>query len=215
MNIIGGAYVNTKLKKIVKLTPLIFFAAAVSAVLFPMLIENIPKGKNYFYSNGEIMKYSWQQPFMVFLYILMAAALIWILALTVISAIYMIRSKEKLGVTILLSWVTGIVCLICMLLCGLSINSSEDSYVTHNCYEFTDGRHTIVIEEKSFLLSGRGTIYQLHDDNSATIIGGFSTDDGGLNCGNYEIEWYDTSAKITYRTFSTKTSKGAEIVQFE
>lgn len=206
---------NTKLKKIVRFTPLIFFAAAVSALLFPMLVENIPKGETYFYSNGEIMKYSWQQPFMVFLYILMAAVLIWTLALTVFSTIYMIRSKEKLGVTILLSWVTGIVCLICMLLCALSIYSSEDSYVTHKCYEFTDGRHTIVIEEKSFLLDGRGTIYQLHDDNSATIIGSFSTDDGGLNCGNYEIEWHDTSAKITYRTFSTKTSKGARIVSFE
>lgn len=206
---------NTRLKKIVKSTPLIFFAVAVSALLFPMLINNIPKGETYFYSNGEIVRYSWQQPFMVFLYILMAAVLVWILALTVLSAIYMIKSKEKLGVTILLSWVTGIVCLICMLLCALSIYSSEDAYVTHECYEFTDGRHTIVIEEKSWLMDGRGTIYQLHDDNSATIIGGFSTDDGGLNCGNYEIEWYDTSAKITYHTFSTKTSKGARIVSFE
>lgn len=206
---------NTGLKTIVKFTPLILFAVAVSTLLFPILINNIPKAETYFYSNGEIVRYSWQHTFMIFLYILMAAVLVWILALTVISAIYMIKSKEKLGVTILLSWVTGIVCLICMLLCALSINSSEDGYVTHNCYEFTDGRHTIIIEEKSFLLSGRGTIYQLHDDNSATIIGGFSTDDGGLNCGNYEIEWYDTSAKITYHTFSTKTSKGARIVQFK
>ena len=206
---------NDRLKKLVRFTPLIFFGAAVCSLLFPMMIDNIPKAETYFYSNGEIVRYSWQHTFMIFLYILMAAVLVWILALTVISAIYIIRQKEKLGVTILLSWVTGIICLICMLLCALSINSSEDGYVAHNCYEFTDGRHTIIIEEKSFLLSGRGTIYQLHDDNSATIIGGFSTDDGGLNCGNYEIEWYDTSAKITYRTFSTKTSKGAEIVQFK
>ncbi len=206
---------NARLKKIVKFTPLIFFAVAVSSLLFPMLINNIPKGETYFYSNGEIVRYSWQQPFMVFLNILMAAVLVWTLALTVLSAIYMIKQKEKLGVTIVLSWLTGIICLICILLCALSISGSEDGYSRHNCYEFTDGRHTIIIEEKSFLLDGRGTIYQLRDDNSATIIGGFSTDDGGLNCGNYEIEWYDTSAKITYRTFSTKTSKGAEIVQFK
>lgn len=206
---------NARLKKIVKFTPLIFFAVAVSMLLFPMLINNIPKGETYFYSNGEIVRYSWQQPFMVFLNILMAAVLVWTLALTVLSAIYMIKQKEKLGVTIVLSWLTGIICLICILLCALSISGSEDGYSRHNCYEFTDGRHTIIIEEKSFLLDGRGTIYQLCDDNSATIIGGFSTDDGGLNCGNYEIEWYDTSAKITYRTFSTKTSKGAEIVQFK
>lgn len=206
---------NAKLKKIVSFTPLIFFAAAVGSLLFPMMGNNIPKEKTYFYNNGDIVGYSWQQPFMIILNILMATVLVWILALTVICAVCIIKSKEKLGITILLSWVTGVVCLVCMLLCGLSIGSGQDDDYYPDCYEFTDGHHTIVIEEKSWLLNGHATIYQIHDNSTATVIGGFSTDDGGRNCGNYEIEWYDDRAEITYRTFVSDTSKATEIIQFE
>lgn len=82
------------------------------------------------------------------------------------------------------------------------------------CYKFSDDKHTIVIEERSFLLYGGGYVYQIYDDNDAVIIHTFSVDDGGRNKGHYDIKWYDNYAEITYNTFYTKDSKRTDKIVF-
>ena len=81
-------------------------------------------------------------------------------------------------------------------------------------YIKTDDIHTIVIEERSFLLYGGGTIYQIYDDNTAAVIGDISTDDGGRNYGRYDIKWFQDSAEITYNYFDLENSKQTEKVYF-
>ena len=71
-------------------------------------------------------------------------------------------------------------------------------YYDPKCFEFSDGEHTVVIEEESWLLGGWGNIYQVNDDGSAQRLSRFSTDDGHRNEGNYDINWHDDSADITY-----------------
>jgi len=81
------------------------------------------------------------------------------------------------------------------------------------CYEFTDGQHTIVIEEESFLLYGGGTVYQIKDNNNAVIIGNISTDDGGRNHGRYDIKWLNDGCEITYDYDDNR--KATEKVEFK
>jgi hypothetical protein len=76
------------------------------------------------------------------------------------------------------------------------VESSSDT--DPKCFEFSDGEHTVVIEEESWLLGGWGNIYQVNDDGSAQRLSRFSTDDGFRNEGNYDINWHDDSADITY-----------------
>ena len=66
------------------------------------------------------------------------------------------------------------------------------------CFEFSDGEHTIVIEEEAFMFGGWGTVYQVEESGKAVVLKGFTTDDGYRNEGNYDIRWSDDSAEITF-----------------
>lgn len=92
-----------------------------------------------------------------------------------------------------------------ILVIGLYGNEAYDpSY-----YEFTNGNNTVVIEEKSFLLYGEGSINQVFEDKSAIELARFSTDDGGRNNGEYDVLWKGESVEITYKTFTGNNDKNA------
>lgn len=69
------------------------------------------------------------------------------------------------------------------------------------CYLFSDGRHTVVIEETSFDFNGWAEIYQLTEDGKTVSIGRPDCDDSGINSGDYERNRSDTEIKITYDSF--------------
>lgn len=143
-------------------------------------------------------------------------ALISSLVLTVILIILKIKSGEKIAGKIFLTWMSVVLCYVMFEVSDIIINGLwEESDYFPVCYEFTDGQHTIVIEEESFMLYGGGTIYRIDDDNNAFVIGHISTDDGGRNNGNYDIKWSDDGCEITYDYCNGEHTKKTEKVKFE
>lgn len=109
---------------------------------------------------------------------------------------------------------TGFFCFILfisyIIACGFR---TKDDY-SPEYYKFTDGKHTIVVEEKSFLLYGGADVYQILENGNAIPIGSFSTDDGGRNKGDYDLTWNEKSIKIKYHTFVSNNSANEITLEF-
>lgn len=63
-----------------------------------------------------------------------------------------------------------------------------------------DSKHTIIVEEQSFLLAGYGNFYEKRNLLFVKKIGSYLTDDGyrPFSDNRYSVEWLEDGAKITY-----------------
>lgn len=197
-------------KRVLKIIPLIEISISIIFLVVSFLIKDIPVNKSYFYKNGKIVTSSWYDIFGDFTAYLLVFLFIIALFIGIFRRIKF-KDKVKIGIT-----------LVCTIFCFFVIAFGDilvtgiwtDEDYSRSYYKFTDGHHTIVIEEESFLLYGGGTIYQIQDDNKAIVLNTFSTDDGGRNNGKYEIDWHDDYVEVTYNNFDLKNSKATIKVEF-
>lgn len=203
-------------QKMIKLIPRISFVVSLLLLIAGMGLSYLPTHETYTYKNGVFVTHSWENWFYIaeklVLYSVLTAAVI----MTVTCIVSRLKWREKIVITLVRTWLIAIVCVFMVVFSDAAVfglfgkDASAPQY-----YEFTDGTHTIVIEEESILLAGWGTIYQVKDDRTAVVIGTIHTDDGIRNEGNYQIEWFEDGADITYHTFFTHDSTDTETVKFE
>lgn len=168
-----------------------------------MIFVNLPEKVSKRYNGEKIIYRSWHDIVRVFVWVMIAIAVISLVWLTVLKIKEMkIQEKKTVGKVVvnvsklILLWGLILISLFMMslfLFLRFTLRYDGDMY-----YEYTDGNHTIVIEETSFLLSGDFSVYQINEDNTAVGIGGALTDDGYRNYGEYEMEWTDEYVKITF-----------------
>ena len=196
------------IRRIFRIIPLTQLISAAVMLIVSFFIRDIPVKISHFYRNGRIVTDSWHDTFSTIVAVLMFIIAILTVVFIFISITVKIKYKEDIVEKIPLILFITAVCAVMLfisdiMVCGLW---SDDNYEPEY-YEFSDGQHTIVIEEKSFLLHGGGTVYQIMDNDKAVVIHQFTTDDGGRNKGNYAINWHDDYAELTYNTFSSGDSK--------
>lgn len=201
--------------KIIRKTQIISIIVSLVVLAVSFGLSYVPAPVTLEYVNNEIVSHSWHNFYESIVATILFVQLVLSFALIIANIVNKIRNKVKIcgsvSFTVFLvifSYVTS----------GFSLLFVEgfwsDSDYNPQCYMFTDNNHTIVIEERSFLLYGGGTIYQIHDDNAASVIGSISTDDGGRNHGRYDIEWSESGAEITYDYYDTEHSRQTEKVYF-
>lgn len=191
------------LKQGIKAIPLINILLSVLLLIVSFLLAKLPENKTYYYEHGSIVTHSWHDIFNGLTALFIKVILIVSAVLIIVYIRKKLKYKEKIAFEIVSVLASSVICLIITVFSNIlviGIWSDNDYYPV--CYEFTDGVHTIVIEERSFLLSGGGTIYEIQDNNEAYILGSFTTDDGGRNNGHYDINWYNSCAEISYDTFN-------------
>lgn len=187
-------------KKMIRLVPILSFGGALLLLVSGILLSDVPANESYTYENGVIVVHSWEVWFSRIADLLLFLVLCGVAVVTVLCVVSKIKWKETVAVRLLISWLVGFVCLLMIVFSQemiFGLFGSPDGY-DPECYTFTNGQHTLVIKEESFLLGGWGTIYQVRNDNTAVVIGRFSTDDGLRNKGVYRIEWFENGAQITY-----------------
>lgn len=195
--------------------PLINLALSIILLVVAFLIKDIPENETYIYENNRINSCSWHN---VFEYIIAAIFILTLISCIVSTFVCIAEGRklqERTAKKISFVWIIGVVCCAIILLSGVVVlDVWADDDFSPSCYKFTDGKNTIVIEEKSFMLSGTGTVFQIEDNDKAMMLCEFSTDDGGRNNGHYDIKWYDNCAEITYNTFVTEDSKRTLRIDF-
>lgn len=184
-------------KKMIRLVPKLSFGGALLLLVSGILLSDVPANESYTYENGVIVVHSWEVWFSRIADLLLLLVLCGVAVVTVLCIISKIKWKEAVAVRLLVSWVVGVACLF-MIVFGdaAAVGMARREDFDPKCYTFTDGRHTMVIEETSYLFSVNGTVYQVQDDNTAVVIGTFGTK--LRNRGAYQIEWFENGAQITY-----------------
>lgn len=178
----------------------------------------LPVGKSYTYENNEIVTHSVRSEFADICEIVILFGCFWFIGLT--AGEVALRIKERAGALRVIlgglgKLLTGFACgflLTAALIMAEGLWTKDDYYP--EWYMFTDGSHTVVIEEMSFLPDGRAEVYQIMENNEAVPIDMFTTDDGERNGGHYKMEWTEEYVDITYRTFCTEDSVGTLRVRF-
>lgn len=203
------------IKKAIKFIPLIELGLAAITLIVAFFIKDIPAEYSFVYKNGRIIKNSWHNSFEDFAAVLSLIIIALSAILIIIRIAAKIKSKEDISPKISLTLISAVVCAIMigfsdLMVCGFWTEEDYDPQY----YKFTDGRHTIVIVESSFLLYGGGTVYQIMDNNDAVILYEFSTDDGGRNNGKYTIKWHDDYVELTYNMCDLKGSKYTAEIKF-
>ena len=194
--------------KLLKIIPLVNIGLSAILLIVAFFIKDIPENKSYFYQDNKVVTKSWHDVFELFSEDLFLTIFFVSITLTIICIVVRIKFKNKVKKYLLLIWTSTAICFLIIFFSDVSITGIQsDIDYSPMYYKYTDGNHTIVIEERSFLLYGGGIIYQVNDNNEAIILNSFTTDDGGRNKGKYDIEWYNDYAKITFNTFNTSTSK--------
>jgi len=203
------------IRRALRIIPAAQLVSAALMLIISFFIRDIPVKVSHFYKNGRIVTDSWHETFSTIVAALMFIIIILTAVYIIICISAKVKHKEDISGKIPLAVLIAAVCAVMLffsdiMVCGLWGNDDyEPEY-----YEFSDGQHTIVIEEKSFLLHGGGTVYQIMDNDKAVAIHQFTTDDGGRNKGNYDIKWYGDHAELTYSTFSSGDSKRTEKIRF-
>ncbi|MDE6592202.1 MAG: hypothetical protein K2K57_03955 [Oscillospiraceae bacterium] len=201
-----------------KLLKILTVAFVILSVLMIGAAIVLPTGKSYTYENNEIVTHSVRSEFASFCAGVILFGCLWFIGLT--AGEVALRIKEGAGALKVIlgglgKLLTGFVCgflLTIAIIMAEGLWTKDDYYP--EWYMFTDGNHTIVIEEMSFLLDGRAEIYQIMENNKAVPINMFTTDDGETNCGHYKMEWTEEYVDITYRTFVTADSVKTLRVKF-
>lgn len=203
------------IRRALRIIPAAQLVSAALMLIISFFIRDIPVKVSHFYKNGRIVTDSWHETFTTIVAALMFIIIILTAVYIIICISAKVKHKEDISGKIPLAVLIAAVCAVMLffsdiMVCGLWGNDDyEPEY-----YEFSNGQHTIVIEEKSFLLHGGGTVYQIMDNDEAVAIHQFTTDDGGRNKGNYDIKWYGDHAELTYSTFSSGDSKRTEKIRF-
>lgn len=201
-------------KKIVKLVPKISFGVSLLWLVAGIVLSYVPAYESYTYENGTIIVHSWQNWFAHTTDLLLFLVPCGVVVVTVLCIFSRIKWKEKIAINLIISWLVGFACLFMIVFAdAAAVGAVRREDFGPECYAFTDGQHTIVIKETSFLFSGAGTIYQIKGDNTAVVIGTFGTDDGLRNRGVYQIIWSEDGAEITY-LFDHNVTR-TETVSFE
>lgn len=201
-------------KKIVKLVPKISFGVSLLWLVAGIVLSYAPAYESYTYENGTIIVHSWQNWFALVTDLLLFLVPCGVVVVTVLWIFSKVKWKEAIAIDLVISWLVGIACLFMIVFAdAAAVGAVRREDLSPECYTFTDGQHTMVIEEASLLFSGTGTIYQVKDDNTAVVIGTFGTDDGLRNQGVYQIIWFEDGAKITY-LFDHNVTR-TETVNFE
>lgn len=201
----GENEMHYKDKKIVKIIPVVLLGTSLLWLVISFAVSNIPEKVNYVYTNGKVIKYSWHDVYDIISEVIGFILLALFAVATMQCVKLKLKTKEKLLKIFVFNfsaWLVSTLIIASGNIVVTGVWNEEDYHPQY--YEFTNNGKTIVIEEKSFLLKGNGTIYQIENNNAASIIGEFSTDDGGRNYGNYDIQWNDSYVEITYHTFHRK-----------
>ena len=107
------------------------------------------------------------------------------------------RAKNKIlrGLSVFLS-VSAFVC-ISLVLFAVILFSPSGRYYN---FRSDDGKHEIVVHEKSLLLYGGGDIYEKTSFCTMQRVGGYGTDDGYLpfTDGKFYFVWYADSFELHY-----------------
>lgn len=205
-----------KLKKIIKTIQIISLIISLVVLAVSHRLSSIPAPATLEYMNNEIVSHSWHDFYETILIIILLVQFVLLSALIIADIVNKIRNKVKICGSVSF---TVFLVVFSYFTSGLSLMFIEDFWTDSDynpqCYMFTDNNHTIVIEERSFLLYGGGTVYQIDDDNKAKVIGSISTDDGGRNYGRYDIKWFQDCAEITYDFCDTEHSRQTEKVYFK
>lgn len=206
---------KSQMKCFSRVIPITNLIISIILLIVSFAIKNIPQNKTYHYTNNQIKFHSWHNVFENFIAAIFILTLISCIVSTFVCIAEGRKLQERIAKKISFVWIIGVVCCAVILLSGVVVlDVWADDDFSPSCYEFTDGKHTIVIEEKSFLLSGTGTVFQIEDNDKAMMLCEFSTDDGGRNNGHYDIKWYDNCVEITYNTFVTEDSKRTLKIDF-
>ena len=207
------------LKKLYEKTiivPAVSAAAALITLIVSLATARMKTECTYTYEQGQIISHSWKNIFEAVVFVLLAAILIFSAVNFAVLIASKVADRKKIGARMTFTIIAALFSAVILLFCDiLVVGFWRDTDYDPECFEFTDGRHTIIIEERSWLLSGSTRIFQLTDGNNAVFLDSFSTDDGMRNLGYYEIKWADDSAEITYDTFIGENSKETVTLQFE
>ncbi|MDE7295383.1 MAG: hypothetical protein K2N72_13245 [Oscillospiraceae bacterium] len=198
-----------------KLLKILTVAFVILSVLLFVIALGQPSGVSYTYEGNEIVTHSKRDDFAEACAIFFPLSGVWFIALTIVEIVLSIKEKRGVFNTVINAGakiLTGFFCGVLLFLVVLPSDGLWPNYP--EWYMFTDGSHTIVIEESAFLMDGRAEIYQIMENNEAVPIDMFTTDDGETNCGHYKMEWTEEYVDITYRTFVTADSVKTLRVKF-
>ena len=191
-------------RNLLTIMPFISLGFSVLFLIISITVKDIPEKQKYIYKDNQIIPISWHNIFELFANVLLIAVLSISVVLTIICIIKKIKNKDRIRKYIVLIWLTEFVCFFIILFSDIIvIGLTSKQEFSPECYQFSNGKHTIVIEEESYLLYGGGTVYQIIGDNEAVYLTGFTTDDGARNNGNYNIIWHDDHADISSEQFAS------------
>lgn len=200
---------------IIKRLPWFQLILCILILIISFGIKDVPDQPTYTYENQQILTHSWHTVYQAVIAALLLAAGITTSLCLAVWIIRRIKTGERILRPVSAAVFSFLLCSGILLFSDVLVAGlwTKQDYAPAY-YAFSDGIHTIVIEETSFLLYGGGTVYQINEDQEAVVLHTFRTDDGGRNNGQYEISWQDDYAEITYHTFSAKDSRHTDRITF-
>lgn len=191
-----------RLSGIFRMIHVVFLVLSLIMLILSFKLNSKPVSLEYYYKNYEIITHSWHDTFYAALEIFTAVVIASAVIYSAISAVHNARNKEDRLNGRSAIWLMSAAAILLIAASAFVLDprgSDADVERSPKCFEFSNGGHTLVIEEKSYLLSGSATVYQLGSGDKAEIIGNFNTDDGFRNNGAYDIEWFPDHAEIMYK----------------
>ena len=207
---------KNKSRKMMLFSLIIMLSFSLLSLIVAFSIKNIPENISYEYVNQRIEKHSWHDSYEIISDIIFLFELCITMITAIVFIIAKVKTHEKIMKKTISLWVVLVISTIALLLSNTVVTGlSDENDYSSKYYEFSDNQHTLVFEERSFLLYGEGYIFQIQDDNSAILLERFTTDDGGRNNGMYDVIWFNDYAEITYHTFVTENDKKTVVVNFK
>lgn len=207
---------KNKSKKMMIFSLSTMFGVSIISLIFAFVIRNIPENISYVYVNKIIERHSWHDIYEFINEMICYLEFGVTIVSTIVFIIAKVQIKEKILKKTVSLWFVFVISTIMLLFSNIIVTGlyDENDY-SPEYFEFSDNKHTLVIEEKSFLFDGKGYVFQIQDDNSAILLEYFSADDGGRNLGMYDIAWFNNYAEITYHTFINENDKETILVNFK
>ena len=192
--------------------PLIYGAIIMSvvAVVAGYILRNKDVEYTYEYVNGEIISHSWLDVFTVAAYVYLGIAVIMLL----IAIANIIAVRKNADIPFARNIVLAVVLIpvsVAVIFFSKTLVTDIDWDYAPQYYEFNGENHNIVICERSMGLEGLGDVYQVEEDGTAYRIGGFATDGGYRNEGNYTFEWTDEGVTIHF-IYDINTKTGGYVI---
>ena len=171
----------------------------------------------YSYNGKEIIKHSWHDIFGVLMLISVVVFVVSAIVFSVLKIIELIKEKKRIVCNVLK--IVGIYLLVIIVAYAILLLLWFRYRFTNDygkSFEFTDGKHTIVIEEEYGWLFDPidCRVYQIHDNGKVSKIGFLGRADLGADEDLYNLKWHDDRVEITYNTDDNGTMK-TEIIRFK